>query len=179
MFEKKAHRTLDMKHEIMKAESLPYGRRDHTFNIIPQWSIGMLIGGWNSLEWCPDHRLLNVWSLTPEWHWDRIDVSDNDDFQPLQRRGHTAVFHEKTNQLIVFGGVFGYSRYLNEVLIFQFNAKLMKMVCFRQEFLEEEGAVIPEPRAWHSASIINGIMYVYGGLKRHNIHTNELLSYEI
>lgn len=110
---------------------------------------------------------------------------------PLSRRGHSAVYHPSSNTLIVFGGIYGYSKYLNELLIIKYDLKvgiltlylpLQKriMSCTIQKYSQnDEMRVIPDPRAWHSASIIGDSMYVYGGLKRHSIHTNELLSYNI
>lgn len=65
-FGKKINKTMNnMKDEIDFQRNLPNARRDHTFSMVGAWSMGVMVGGWNSLEWNPSQRLLEVWSLTP------------------------------------------------------------------------------------------------------------------
>lgn len=51
------------------------------------------------------------------------DDSD-DSYDPLNRRGHSAVYHPETDSLYIYGGVFGYSNFLGDC----FKVKLLKNV---------------------------------------------------
>ena len=48
-----------------------------------------------------------------DWKWKKV-VWPATFSAPLNRRGHTAVFDEETKCIIVYGGVFGYSKILGD-----------------------------------------------------------------
>jgi len=124
---KKEHKTMnDLKGKIQSEVSLPEGRRDHTLTFLQKWSMIIMIGGWNALEWNNDNKFLEAWSLTPEWKWISLKwkLSEKQLFPPLQRRGHSTVYDRSSNCLYVYGGVFGYSRFLSDMIKINYNAKV-------------------------------------------------------
>jgi hypothetical protein len=55
----------DMRQKIENDQNKPYGRRGHSLTFCLDWSLVMMIGGWNSLEWSPKLVNLDVWGLGP------------------------------------------------------------------------------------------------------------------
>lgn len=56
-----------------------------------------------------------MWKLEGEWRWKLCEVFGE---PPISRRGHTVSLFEEMNTLVVFGGIYGYSKLLNDVHIF-------------------------------------------------------------
>ena len=131
--------------EKSKGRPMPEGRRDHSMVYSNINKKVYLFGGWN----CSD-QLNDLWCLDDGWDWSIVTVSGN---IPSGRRGHTACIFQ--NNMIIFGGLYGLSKYLNELYLFDIVTSSWSL----QTCLGD----IPSPRAWHTSTIIGKFMVVFGG----------------
>ncbi len=88
----------------------------------------------------------NTWEiLTPHSH-----------VAPCVRSGHSSVVHG--DSLVVFGGKNDVHNKLNDLWVFDFNARIWTEVVW------EAGGTIPKTRSGHSAAMYKGTMIIFGGI---------------
>mmetsp|Transcript_17697 Transcript_17697/g.17670 ORF Transcript_17697/g.17670 Transcript_17697/m.17670 type:complete len:190 (-) Transcript_17697:42-611(-) len=88
----------------------------------------------------------------------------------MSRRGHSMTYFEEQDYLAVFGGIYGFSRLLDDLYIFN----IPQMMWVK---INENNS--PSKRAWHSAACLDNKMYIFGGVTENNGISNELFSYSI
>jgi len=86
--------------------------------------------------------------------WEKIEPENKEEEWPSPRYHHSATLVNNA-YLLVFGGAFDKSKYLNEVYVFKFDTK-------KWELLKTTG-VIPDPRAGHIAVEWNNTLLIFGG----------------
>ncbi|CEL93722.1 unnamed protein product [Vitrella brassicaformis CCMP3155] len=89
-------------------------------------------------------------SAAAEWKWTRLP---GDGTKPATRAGHSAVAVDDT--LVVFGGVMLDVKYFNDINVYDTNARRWSQPKITGE--------VPEERAGHTATLIGGDMYIFGG----------------
>lgn len=109
--------------------------------------------------------------------WEKVFVS-GDRQQSRMVSGHTAVFHEVANSILVYGGYrSSYSKYVelsNDIYLLNLHNHIWSHVENKQNLYLHHGGVvdrIPHKRAHHTSVIIGNYMIVYGG----NIHIHQNL----
>ncbi|EDV26766.1 uncharacterized protein TRIADDRAFT_54002 [Trichoplax adhaerens] len=95
------------------------------------------------------------------------NVQPRNDYSPSSRHGQTTVVYR--NKLYLFGGQFSDQ---DEASFWIYNFEFNLWSPF-----EPDGSMIPSTRRNHTASIINGAMYIFGGYIDFRGSTNELWSY--
>ena len=141
----------------------PWARRDHTMTMA---DMAYVFGGWNALKWTTsDQNSTEVWRMDNTWHWNLCEVFGE---SPRPRRGHSTTYDPVTNTLLIFAGVYGYSRYLSDMFILKLSESFWESVTYT-------GPLTPTPRAYHSASLLNGRLFVFGGLMSGDKVTAEML----
>ena len=145
---------------------VPWSRRDHAIVLASDIYI---FGGWNAVKWTTgDTAYTEMWKLDAAWKWHLCEVFGE---SPRPRRGHSLTYDLSTNSLIVYGGIYGYSRYLGDM----FALKLSEYVW---ESIDYSGSA-PSPRAYHSASLHLSNLFLFGGLLSGDKVTNELLVFSL
>lgn len=146
---------------------VPWGRRDHAVAVASDIYV---FGGWNAVKWTTgDTSYTEVWKLDSEWKWHLCEVFGE---SPRPRRGHSLTYDSASNRLIVYGGIYGYSRYLGDM----FGLKLTEGIW---ESIECSSSFLPSPRAYHSASLHYSNLFVFGGLLSGDRVTNDLLVFNL
>lgn len=100
--------------------------------------------------------------------WMRVPVAGDE--VPLPRWRHSATLFDST-QILVFGGFHSTDHRLNDVWVFdavgytwsQPNKKHNSEASIACQLSNVEWANVPPPRAGHSATLINDLLYVFGG----------------
>lgn len=144
----------------------PSGRRDHTLTLARNNIY--LLGGWDSWNWnnsCQTYTKL--WKLTEEFKWEICEVFGEN---PSTRRGHSTIYNPLNDELIVFGGIYGYTSLLDDLYIVQL--KDMEWT----KCLIGSG---PSKRAWHSAACVNNFMYIFGGLIEIKKMANDVYKFDL
>jgi len=144
----------------------PSPRRDHTcvYNELRQKYY--LFGGWNPVEWNYTDTLFNeLYLLDPWWKWTKEEVYGE---MPCARRGHSCIFSVIPEEcIILFGGVYGYNRFLDDLFILRIEEKKWEKI--------EAGGDLPSKRAWHTASLIGSkFMFIFGGMFQNSTYSNEV-----
>jgi hypothetical protein len=58
---------------------------------------------------------IHFWYFWPylDWRWKQVTWEEGS-IKPLNRRGHSADYDPETNSIVLFGGMFGYSKFLGD-----------------------------------------------------------------
>ena len=112
------------------------------------------------------YRLQLVSGEGMEWEWIRTAGED----QPLGRYKHTTNVFDNT-QLIFFGGFHTAEHRLNDIWVFdavayswrQPNKKHNEESAKPCQLVNQEWANVPPPRGGHSATLIQDLLYIFGG----------------
>mgnify|MGYP001079094400 CR=1 FL=1 len=141
---------------------LPSARNHHTLTLANNCLY--LLGGWDSLKWNNSNTsFAQLWRLKSNWEWELCDVFGK---QPISRRGHSTSYFPQSNCLVVYGGMYGYSRLLSSLYILDLNEMLwIKVGNFTK-------------RAWHSASCLDKFIYIFGGYTESGI-SNDLQRFNV
>ncbi|CCI47194.1 unnamed protein product [Albugo candida] len=99
--------------------------------------------------------------------WEQVSMSGD---IPVPCFGHTAIVHENSHRLVVFGGWDGHNT-LDNLYEFNFKTQLWKM-------LEAVGS-IPPHRYRHSAVVFDDNMFVFGGVDKSQVRYNDLQRYNL
>lgn len=150
--------TLELVEEQPSNRLLPPPRRDHT--LCAMGSCLLLFGGWSH-----QYDGNELWLLSPNngWQWQDIDVLGN---APCSRRGHSA--NVIGCDMFVFGGLFGSTKYLNDLHIFN---------GAERQWIQPQvvGLNRPPPRAWHSANVVaDSQIVIYGGCSGRGDFLNDI-----
>lgn len=155
------------KEEMSRSFGLPTGRSCHSLTFTGDNIY--LLGGWNSVKWNNENTdYSQLWSLDSTWNWSLCEIFGH---QPQARRGHSTNYFKGNNVLVVFGGMYGYSKLLNSLYFFYLNTMEWKKA--------ERNEMWPKQRAWHTASTVGRALYVFGGLLEGRQVTSQLLKFEL
>lgn len=144
----------------------PSGRRDHTLTLASNNIY--LLGGWDSWNWNNScQTFTKLWKLTEEFKWEICEVFGEN---PSTRRGHSTVYSQLNDELIVFGGIYGYTSLLGDMYILE-----LKDMRWNKCGIPSG----PSKRAWHSACCVGSSMYVFGGLVEMKKTSNELFRFDM
>lgn len=154
--------------EILQPKAHPLGRKDHTLVYDPISDTAYMIGGWNSLQWGnninDDRMFKSLWALNRDWTWKRIDTLG---YQPSLRRGHSCCVSEiPYHCLIIFGGVYGYNKFLSSLYILNIGKGIWEKPM--------TNGIAPSARAWHTANVIGEHMIVVGGMLQDGTASDEI-----
>jgi hypothetical protein len=135
--------------EESKNRTIPPGRRDCSLTRFGRQLF--LFGGWDC-----EQEYNDLWILDRQrtWNWKQLNYAQGK--LPTPRRGHLA--WRFGTKLFIWGGLFGYSRYLSD--LYSFNTETATW-----ESIEQSGDV-PSARAWATASELgprNGFILLFGG----------------
>eukprot|EP00742_Colponemidia_sp_Colp-10_P001991 GILJ01002126.1.p1 GENE.GILJ01002126.1~~GILJ01002126.1.p1 ORF type:complete len:503 (+),score=89.63 GILJ01002126.1:497-2005(+) len=152
--------------EVKKEEPCqrhPWPRRDHTATLVDGRLL--IFGGWNSELWNYTETFNELWALSSDWKWTLLDVTGD---APAARRGHssTLVGMGSQRKLFVFGGMYGYSKFLDDLHSLDVDE-------YKWESLTVSGSP-PSARAYHSATVVGESVIFFGGLTGYNRYSNEL-----
>lgn len=140
---------------------LPWARRDHAMVLVDKNLY--VFGGWDSLKWSnSDNCFTEMWKLDSTWKWQLCEIYGE---TPLARRGHSLNYHAEEECLVLFGGAYGFSRFLNDTYIIKLSESTSEQV---------QTTNPPQARAWHSGAIVKSKLYVFGGLVANYRSVNEL-----
>lgn len=99
-----------------------------------------------------------------EWHWTKEELYGT---PPVSRRGHSCIFSSlPCLSLIIFGGVYGYNKFLDDVYMLDLANKIWTKIDAKGE--------APTPRAWHTTNLLGTLMIVFGGLLANGHYSNEV-----
>ena len=155
-------------------QTKPVGRRDHSLVRDSQGQAVYLFGGWDPMRWNnTDFDFNQLWTLQPDWAWQRVETYGP---QPLSRRGHSCLAHDR--QLLLFAGLYGYSRYLSDLCALSLATRTWREV---KPALDE---FWPRPQAWHSAEVLKSAatpaaMYVFGGMLENGTFSSDFLRLDL
>ncbi|CCJ28426.1 unnamed protein product [Pneumocystis jirovecii] len=157
----------------------PSGRYGHTLNIIGTKII--IFGGqtetffFNDLvsfnldtcmfkKYSNDRNLISVVN-TPSAKWEQITPITS---LPPARTNHIMITYQE--KLYLFGGTNG-SQWFNDVWVFDYkNLSWKEVVC---------NGCIPQPREGHSASLVDDIIYIFGGRGLDGSDLGDLIAFKI
>ncbi|OMJ92139.1 hypothetical protein SteCoe_5127 [Stentor coeruleus] len=144
----------------------PVGRRDHSLTLAGNNIY--LLGGWDSWKWTnAPSTFSQLWKLTDSWKWELCEVFGEN---PSTCRGHSTIYFAELEELVVFGGIYGYTTLLNDLHVL--NLKDMQW----NKLVTNDG---PSKRAWHCAANVDKYMYVFGGLIEIKKTSNELFRFDL
>jgi N-acetylneuraminic acid mutarotase len=144
----------------------PNGRRDHTLTYANNHVY--LLGGWDSWKWTNSTSSFGrLWKMNENWKWELCEVFGEN---PSMRRGHSTVYFEEYDELIVFGGIYGLSTLLDDIY-----ALHLKDMQWNKLSIDQA----PSKRAWHSAAGIGNCMYIFGGLIELKKTCNKLFKFDV
>ena len=87
--------------------------------------------------------------------------------KPITRRGHSCnVIGESC--MYVFGGLHGYTKYLNDLYVY--NGDKHEWKCLNDNIAGTK----PEPRAWHTTNVIGQQILLFGGTNGRYSFFNDL-----
>jgi len=133
----------DKWYEIKAKGSLPSSRHNHTAVV---FSDNMFVFGGSGYDgYYSDFFKFDIQKET----WTQLPNTNG----PCAVHGHSAVVY--SNTMIVFGGKDTNSKYNNDIYVFNFDTN--QWTC-----IETKGKK-PPVRCWHSASVLNSYMIVFGG----------------
>jgi len=152
-------------------EKVPFARRDHSLTLDKKNNRVFLFGGWSSLQWgCDESKFYELWVLNSDWQWTKEKVYGT---LPQTRRGHTTVYFELDESLIIYGGCSGQNAILND--LYKYNLHTSSFTKIEPKFHK----YWPEGRTWHTATIVDQWIYFYGGLKTNFQPTSEILAMDL
>ncbi|KAF5375186.1 hypothetical protein D9758_000458 [Tetrapyrgos nigripes] len=127
----------------------PVGRYGHAVSMA-NTSQFLVFGGQVDGEFLNDLWSFDLNSLRTKAAWELIEPTTPD--RPAQRTGHTCITYG--DRLIIFGGTDGQYHY-NDTWSFDLNTRQWtELTCI---------GFIPAPREGHAASVVDDVMYVFGG----------------
>ncbi|CCM04210.1 uncharacterized protein FIBRA_06376 [Fibroporia radiculosa] len=127
----------------------PAGRYGHAVTMVG--SKFYMFGGQVDGEFLNDLWVFDLNSLRTKATWELVEPAEGSP-RPAQRTGHVCVTHE--NKLILFGGTDCQYHY-NDTWVFDTTTNVWsELTCI---------GYIPSPREGHAASLVDDVMYVYGG----------------
>lgn len=145
---------------------VPWSRRDHAMVFASDIYV---FGGWNAVKWTTgDTVYTEVWKLDAAWKWHLCEVFGE---SPRPRRGHSLIYDPVSNSLIVYGGIYGYSRYLGDMYALKLSEYIWESIDYN--------CPAPPPRAYHSASLHLSNLFLFGGLVSGDKVTNDLLVFSL
>eukprot|EP01105_Mastigella_eilhardi_P004056 TRINITY_DN1536_c0_g1_i1.p1 TRINITY_DN1536_c0_g1~~TRINITY_DN1536_c0_g1_i1.p1 ORF type:complete len:616 (+),score=184.11 TRINITY_DN1536_c0_g1_i1:45-1892(+) len=100
--------------------------------------------------------------MTNAWSHLLLDIVASDP-PPSARSRHTAVFHEPSSTVYVFGGEAAGGRALNDLYALVIGPVPCSPARWRRVHGCRADTTVPPPRAHHSAVVVGGRMYVFGG----------------
>ena len=131
------------------SENTPPGRKNHAATLVGS---EMFVYGGQSNEMNSETTFSDVHSFNLETNsWSKV-ATKGETIPALS--GHSMVFHPATNSLIVFGGRIGQD-YSPNVWVFNLEKKELSKI--------ETSGDIPKAREKHSATLVDDMMYIYGG----------------
>jgi len=144
----------------------PPARFDHTMTVDPVGKRVFMFGGRGE-----DGFLGDLWLLdAKKRRWRRIDVETG----PSPRSGHSLTWDSASGRLILFGGYrsdkYGQTHFLRELWLYS-----------REEgFSREFFSVGPCGRAWHSTTLMDGRLIIFGGFTGGpGYHLNDVWSLDL
>lgn len=144
----------------------PAGRRDHSLTLAH--NNVYLLGGWDSWAWDNScDSFTKLWKLTQDFKWELCEVFGEN---PSTRRGHSTIFCKTTDELIVFGGIYGFTALLCDFYV-------LHLKDMQWNKLNVPGT--PSKRAWHSAASVGDFMYLFGGLVEMKRTSSELFKFDM
>eukprot|EP00730_Choanoeca_flexa_P015214 TRINITY_DN6928_c0_g1_i1.p1 TRINITY_DN6928_c0_g1~~TRINITY_DN6928_c0_g1_i1.p1 ORF type:complete len:610 (+),score=153.11 TRINITY_DN6928_c0_g1_i1:65-1894(+) len=148
---KKAKKTASKpKQPVMPKLVAPTGRWGHSFTAINATQAILFGGQGEGYELCKDYLWLYDCDTADKWH--QIETSGP---LPPNRMGHTAVFYENDNALIIYGGA-KKKRFLRDV-------HMLNLETMEWSVVEVNGKKGPA-LSYHSCVISKSAMYVWGGV---------------
>ena len=126
-------------------------------------------------EFSSDMYRINVTSPLKMWERVRFRGGEHSELRVV---GHTTVYHEQSDSLLVFGGIAvnmaKFSVLSDRLFVFDFGKSYWSEVSYpRGEHYDE---FVPMKRAFHSANVIGEYMVVSGGYSHH--HNQEETCYD-
>lgn len=108
-------------------------------------------------------KFFHCFTETLQWH--RFDVGEDDGMDrpmPSGRNFHAAVFHARSNAVVMFGGKS--NGYMNDLWMLRLLGGDEGVLCGRWEAVEGKGEV-PSPRFGHSMNVVGEMedLLVIGG----------------
>jgi hypothetical protein len=144
----------------------PAGRRDHSLTLAENEIF--LLGGWDSLAWNNScDTFTKLWKLNSSFKWQICEVFGEN---PSTRRGHSTVYCSETKELVVFGGIYGYTALLSDLYVLHLKDMQWNKLNARDS---------PSKRAWHCAASVGQFMFVFGGLVEMKKTANDLFKFDM